>query len=106
MKGNERNKICDCGSGIKKKFCKCKSYENQIFEDFNSFKKDFMINKDGIIFNPLGVITQDDYSDIKKEGMDSEKWFYAPLCSQEQINRIYNIQDAKSYLFKLQVDSI
>lgn len=105
-KDSERNKICDCGSGLKKKFCKCESNQNNIFENFNSFKKELTVNKDGMILNPLGVFNYDDYPDIKKEGMDSDKWFYAPMCSQEQINRIFNIKEASSYLLKLQVDSI
>lgn len=105
-KGNERNKICECGSGLKKKFCKCQENDDSSLDAFNLFKEQFKINKDGVIINPLGVVRHDEYPDLKKEEPGSEKWWYAPLCNQEQINRIFYPTNAMDYILKVQANSI
>lgn len=98
-KGADRNKLCECGSGRKKKNCTCKlNIINKVFPQGTLFK-----TEQGM-FKVLGVISDKDYPELNK--LDSEKRWYAPFCSMQQIEKIFNPQNRQDILLKKQVDSV
>ena len=40
------------------------------------------------------------------EDISISKSFYTPICSEDEINRIFNVKNAKDYLLKLRADTI
>lgn len=43
---------------------------------------------------------------IKDVPLEIQKHFYRPICNEEEIERIFNIQNAQDYLLKLRADTI
>lgn len=56
---------------------------------------------DDIIIHVQQLISLNELS-----GISSKYWFYYPICSQEEIKRIENIQNTDDYLLKIRADSI
>lgn len=97
--GANRNKLCKCGSGKKVKNCNCKfSRIKQLFPDEGIF------NEDGTMFHVMAMVSNADYPGFDQ--LDSEKKWYAPLCNQEQISRIFNPQNGWDLVLKEQVNSV
>lgn len=43
---------------------------------------------------------------MEKTPIEIQKLFYRPICNEEEIDRIFNIQNAQDYLLKLRADTI
>ncbi len=98
-KGALRNERCECGSGKKVKNCNCKlKLMNQFFPEGT------LLTGKNASFKAWTVLTEETYPGL--DSLDGEKQWYAPLCSLQQIERIFNPQSGSDVLLKYQVDSV